>query len=185
MKDLSLHILDLAQNSLKANCTELEILVNEDLKKDLFEIIIKDDGTGMNENFLKIADDPFTTTRKTRSVGLGLSLTKAAALRCEGKFNIKSKKGKGTEIFFSFKYSHIDRAPLGNIGETIVSLINNRPEIEIRYSHIYNENKFNFNTRDIKKLLDEVDINNVDILLWIKDYINENINELKLSCKYR
>lgn len=181
MKDLSLHILDLAENSLKANCTELEILVNEDLKRDILEIRIKDNGIGMDESFLKIADDPFITTRKTRSVGLGLSLAKAAALRCEGSFSIKSKKGNGTEILFSFKYSHIDRAPLGNIGETIVSIINNRPDVEIRYSHFYNENKFIFDTRETKKILEDVNIDNVDVLLWIKEYINENINKLKCS----
>lgn len=178
MKELSLHILDLAENSVKAGATKINISIDEDTERDLLTIELEDNGEGMSEDLLKKVEDPFVTSRTTRKVGLGIPLMKAAALRCEGDFKISSVIGKGTKVISIFKHSHIDRAPIGDIGQTIISLINANEKIDIVYKHSYNGNCFVFDTREIKKILGDVPIRSVEVILWIKDYINENIRGL-------
>ncbi|WP_425446566.1 ATP-binding protein [Dethiothermospora halolimnae] len=178
MKELSLHILDLAENSLKAKSKLIEITIEEDLQKDILTIIIEDDGKGMDSEMLRKVEDPFTTTRTTRKVGLGISLTKAACERCNGNFSINSLKGRGTKIICTFQHSHIDRAPLGNMGETMVSIINSTNNTDIVYKHTVNKEKFLLETKEIKKILEGVSIKSVDVLLWIKEYVNEGITNL-------
>ncbi|WP_026893762.1 ATP-binding protein [Clostridiisalibacter paucivorans] len=178
MKELSLHILDLVENSYDAGATLVKINILENIDKDILTVDIEDNGKGMDEEFLKRVDDPFMTSRKTRKVGMGISLTKAAALRCEGDFKISSELGKGTEVHFSLKYSHIDRAPLGNMGKTLVSLLNKDKDVDIVYRHQCNNREFKFDTREIKKTLKELSIDNIDVLLWIKTYIEENIKDI-------
>jgi anti-sigma regulatory factor (Ser/Thr protein kinase) len=181
VKEISLHILDLAQNSIDAKANYIKIKIDEDIQNDRLTIIIEDNGHGMDKELLKKVEDPFITTRKTRRVGLGIPLTKAAVLRCEGEFRINSEKGKGTKVEFYFQYNHIDRAPIGDIGQTITTLLNSRDNLDIEYIHSVNGNNFVFDTKEIKKILDGVDIQRPDILLWIKDYINENIDELHIA----
>ncbi|EOC99839.1 ATP-binding protein [Caldisalinibacter kiritimatiensis] len=178
MKELSLHILDLAQNSIRANANLVRIEIREDFEKDRFELVIEDNGDGMDKELLSRVTDPFITTRKTRKVGLGLSLMKAAALRCEGDLKINSQKGVGTKIQCYFKHSHIDRAPLGDIGETIMILMNNEKDIDIEYVHYVNDEVFKFTTKEVKKVLGDDDIRTAEVLLWIKDYVNEKIGYL-------
>lgn len=178
MKELSLHILDLVENSFKADAKLIEVNIKEKIEEDILYITIEDDGKGMDKEFLEIVDDPFITTRTTRDVGLGLSLTKAAAQRCDGDLKIASQKNKGTKVECWFKYSHIDRAPIGDMSETVASLLNYRSDVDILYIHEVNENRFIFDTREIKKILDGVEINSSKVLLWIKDYIRENIDKL-------
>ena len=178
MKELSLHILDLAENSIKARATIVRINIKEDLNNDLLSIVVEDNGSGMDEEFLKIVDDPFVTTRTTRNVGLGLSLMKAATIRCDGSFSIDSVKGNGTKVKSTFKHTHIDRAPIGDMGQTIVALINHNDSIEYVYTHDIHEQSFVFDTKEIKKLLEGVSIKNNEILLWINEYINDSINNL-------
>lgn len=178
MKELSLHILDLAENSVKAEATKINISIFEDTERDLLTIDLEDNGRGMDEELLKKVEDPFVTSRTTRKVGLGIPLMKAAALRCEGDFKIFSEIGKGTKVTSVFKYGHIDRAPLGDIGQTIISLINANKNLEIVYKHSYNGNCFVFDTKEIKNILGDVPINDAHIMLWIKDYINENVRNL-------
>jgi len=178
LKELSLHILDIAQNSIKADASIIKIIIEEDIEKDLYSITIEDNGIGMDDDFLKVVDNPFITTRTTRKVGLGISLIKAATKRCDGDFRIYSEKGKGTKVIAIFKHSHIDRAPLGDIGQTIMTLINSNKDIEYTYIHDVNGNMFTFDTREVKRILDGVSIESSDVLLWIKDYINENIDIL-------
>ncbi|WIV10573.1 ATP-binding protein [Proteiniborus sp. MB09-C3] len=178
MKELSLHVLDLAENSIRAKAKLVTISITEDLNHNLLKILIEDNGNGMDEELLSVADDPFTTTRKTRNVGLGLSLLKAAALRAEGDFHITSEKGTGTKIEATFKHNHIDRAPIGNMGSTIATILIRKEKIDILYIHQVNGRQFIFSTKEIKKLLGEVSINTPEVILWIKDYINENVSEL-------
>jgi anti-sigma regulatory factor (Ser/Thr protein kinase) len=178
LKELSLHILDLAENSIKARATIIRITIIEDFSKDILSIVIEDNGSGMDEEFLKVVADPFITTRTTRNVGLGVSLMKAASERCDGSFSIDSTKGKGTKVTSTFKHSHIDRAPIGNVGQTIVALINHNDAIEYVYTHNIDDQRFIFDTREIKKLIEGVSIRKNEILLWISEYINDNINNL-------
>ena len=178
MRELSLHILDIAQNSIKADAECLRIVVIEDIEADKLTIKIKDDGTGMDSETVKKVIDPFYTTRTTRKVGLGIPLFKTSAEACDGYFEIKSQLGVGTEITAVFKHSHIDRVPLGNMPETIVTIINACDQMDLVYTHTYNQQSFTLNTKEIKKLLDGVSINNLDVITWLREYITEGLNEI-------
>ncbi len=178
MKELSLHILDLVENSINAQAKLVIITIIEDLNNNFLKIVIEDNGNGMDKNLLSVADDPFTTTRKTRNVGLGLSLMKAAALRTNGDFSITSEKGKGTKVVATFRHDHIDRAPLGNIGETIAVLLSREERIDYLYIHQVNNKQFKFDTREIREFLGEVSIKTPKVILWVQDYINSNLNLL-------
>lgn len=178
MRELSLHILDIAQNSIKADAECLRIVVIEDIEADKLTIKIKDDGTGMDSDTVKKVIDPFYTTRTTRKVGLGIPLFKTSAEACDGFFEIKSQLGVGTEITAVFRHSHIDRVPLGNMPETIVTIINACDKMDLVYTHTYNQQSFTLNTKEIKKLLDGVSINNIDVITWLREYITEGLNEI-------
>jgi len=178
MKELALHILDIAENSIKAEADELKIEINEDTRENEFEIVIEDDGKGIEKEKLKNITDPFVTSRKTRPVGLGLSLFKAAAQRCNGYFEIDSDSN-GTNVKAVFEHDHIDRAPLGNMAQSIVSILLWDSNLELTYEHRYNENQFIFTTKEIKKELEDVKITDNKILNWLKGYIDENISEIR------
>ncbi len=178
MRELSLHILDLAQNSLRANASIIEILINENIEKDLLIIEIKDNGIGMDEAIVEKVTDPFFTTRTTRKVGLGLSLFAHAAEKCGGRFSICSKKGKGTTVCASFVYSHLDRTPLGSMADTLVTLIATHPNVDFIYRHFVKSRNFIFDTRKIKDILKEVPLNNPIVLDWVEKFIINNLGEI-------
>lgn len=179
MNELSLHILDICQNSIKADANLIKIIIEEDTKNDLYTIIIEDDGCGMNELTLSEVSDPFFTTRTTRKVGLGVSLFKMASEMCEGNFDVKSVVNQGTVITSTFKRSHIDRAPLGDISETITILILNEKNIDIYYEHKVNKNRYIFDTREIRKILGGIPFTEYSVILWIKDNISNGIDDLQ------
>ncbi len=150
MKELSLHILDIAKNSVKANAALIEILINEDSEKNLLTIEINDNGCGMSEEFLKTVKDPFSTTRTTRKVGMGISLFEAASVQCGGRLDITSEEGVGTKLRTSFVLDHIDRAPVGDMAGTMETLISGSPEIDFLYRHTKNGKTFTLDTREIR-----------------------------------
>lgn len=178
MRELSLHILDIAQNSIVAEADEIRIAIIEDLEADRLAICIKDDGKGMDAETLRKVVDPFYTTRTTRKVGLGIPMFKQAAEQCDGSFSITSDLGVGTKIVAEFKHSHIDRMPLGNMSDTLITIINSSDKIDLNYTHEVNNEKFTLCTRDIKKTLGELPITNLDVLIWLRDYIKENLEEI-------
>jgi len=178
MRELSLHILDIAQNSIVAEAREIRIAIIENLVDDKLIIRIKDDGRGMDGETLEKVVDPFYTTRTTRNIGLGIPMFKANAESCNGVFHIRSKLGVGTEIDAEFQHSHIDRVPLGNMAETIITIIQANESIDLIYTHSYNQKKFTLNTKEIKKTLVDLPINNMDVLLWLRSYINEALHEI-------
>ena len=174
MRELSLNILDIAENSFKAKAKKVEIFVIAN--EDFLTITVKDDGCGMEEEFLKRVTDPFTTTRTTRKVGMGIPLIKMQSELCEGKFSIESKKGVGTTLTASFKTNHIDRPPLGDIAETIVSLIADLKGTELSFFFSAFGEEFSLSTEEIKEQLgDEIPIDSPEILIFIRDLIKENI----------
>ncbi len=181
MKELALHILDIVQNSIRAEATIIEIIVEENTIKDILSIRIKDNGRGMDKTLIKKVEDPFFTTRTTRKIGLGISLLKFATLQSGGSFNIESKKGKGTMLTANFKHSHIDRAPLGRIDETIATLLMIEDKCEFVYTHYYNHKKFQLDSRDIKKALGEVSISNYRVINWVKEQIIKGLKDIKKS----
>ena len=133
MRELSLHILDLAQNSLTANAKRLDILITEDKAGDRLTITLKDDGKGMSPEFLKNVTSPFTTTRTTRKVGLGIPMFKANAELSGGDFDIWSEVGVGTRMTANFVLSSIDRPPLGDMVSTLVTLVIANPTFHFNY----------------------------------------------------
>jgi signal transduction histidine kinase len=148
VEDLSLHILDIVENSLSASAKRIEIKVEEDTENDLLVIEIADDGKGMDEETRKKALDPFFTTRTTRRVGLGLPLLAQAARECDGELHLTSEPGKGTRVRAVFRHSHPDRQPLGDIYETIRAIVIGRPEIELRFEYRKGDSIYQFDTTD-------------------------------------
>ena len=178
MKELSLNILDISHNSVKSNADCISITVSESIKNDVVSIEITDNGCGMDEDFLSRVTDPFVTTRTTRKVGLGIPLLRQHALDTEGSFKIESKIGEGTTVYASFKLSHLDRAPLGDLPSTVVSLISAAPDIRFIYKHITDSGSFEFDTQTVKAELDGISLAEPEILVWIGEYIKENLQSI-------
>ncbi len=175
MEDLSLHILDIAENSVAARASKIMIKLTEDKKRDLLSIEIIDNGTGMDEETQKRALDPFFTSKKVRRFGLGLSLLAQAARAANGSLSIKSKKGKGTRVRANFQHSHIDRQPLGDIGQTIVALIIGNPDVDIVYVHKKDGRRYRFDTGKIKAKLKHIPIDSLAGIKMIKEDLKNDV----------
>lgn len=179
MQDLSLHILDIIENSINAGAKRVEIMINEDLEKDILSIEIKDNGGGIDREALEKVLDPFYTTRTTRRVGLGLSLLSQSAREAEGDIAIKSEKGVGTAVHAYFKHSHIDRRPLGNMADTILVLIAGNPDIDFYYKHKKNDKAYSIDTKEIRAELGDVPLNSPEVIKSIRKDIEEGLMEIK------
>ena len=179
MNELSLYILDLVQNSVTAGSKHITITVTFDTTADTLLIEIEDDGCGMSEELLSKVTSPFTTTRKTRKVGLGIPMIMQLCQMCEGRFDIKSKLGEGTKLTLLFQASHVDLPPMGSLPETMLSLVNGTPEgIEFKLVYTVDQNGFDFDTGEVRQMLGaDVPLNTPEVLTWIRDYIQENIEE--------
>jgi len=175
MEELSLHILDIAENSVAAQADMIEIKIIENEEKDLLSLEIIDNGTGMSKERIRKVLDPFFTTKKTRRFGLGLSLLSEAAKAANGNFSIISKRGKGTKVKAEFQYSHIDRQPLGDIGQTILTLVMGNPEINLVYTHRRNGHEYNLDIRKLKHRLKDQYINSPEGIRMLR----ENLEEMK------
>jgi hypothetical protein len=150
VEDLSLHILDIVENSIRAKASRIEIKVIEDIRKDLLTIEIKDNGQGIDEETIKKVFDPFFTTKATRKVGLGLPLLSQAARESGGDIEIESEVGRGTRVKATFGYSNIDRKPLGNMEATLTTLIAGNPEVDFIYEHKRDEFEYRLDTKEIR-----------------------------------
>ncbi|MBQ3668788.1 MAG: ATP-binding protein [Clostridia bacterium] len=181
MNEISLYILDLVQNSITAGAKHIRISITVDTTADSLTIVIEDDGCGMSKELLSRVTSPFTTTRKTRKVGLGIPMIMQLCEMCEGRFHIDSAPGKGTVLTLAFKASHVDLPPMGSLPETMLSLINGAPEgIEFNLTYGYNGESFDFDTMEIRQMLGEdVPLNTPEVLSWIRDYIKENIEQIE------
>jgi len=179
MDELSLNILDIAQNSISAEATLVEIDVTEDDVTDSIIISVKDDGKGMSADFLEVVENPFITTRTTRKIGLGISFLKEAAEMTGGKIEIDSTLGTGTQITAFFTKNHIDRQPLGDLTGTIITLVTLNPEIDFEIRYIVNGNEFLFSTQEVKTLLgDDAELNSPPIISFLTEYVREHIENL-------
>jgi len=175
MKDLSLHILDIVQNSISAGASLIQTMITESPENDTYVLSITDDGKGMNEETLQKATDPFFTSRTTRNVGLGLPLLKQNAERTGGSFSLSSDEGEGTIVKATFGYKHIDRLPPGDIGGVMALLASANPTIDFTYVHHAAAGDFKFDTREVKAELDGLSISHAEVKRFIKEMINENI----------
>ena len=174
MKDLSLHILDIVENSVAASANNIEIKISEDKKKDLLSVEIIDNGIGMDKETRKKSIDPFYTTKTVRRFGFGLSLLREAAKAANGHFSIQSEKGEGTRIKADFQYSHIDRKPLGDMDQTIITLVIGNPEIDLTYVHKKNSRRYILDTRKIKAQLKDAPINSPAGIRMIREDLKKD-----------
>lgn len=178
MKEISMHILDIVMNSIKANATLIELIILDSKIKNILKIVIKDNGTGMSSETAVNVTNPFFTTRLTRKVGLGIPLLKEACERCNGSLTIKSKLGEGTTLDCFFERKNIDRAPLGNMGDTIMTIINSMDDCELIYNHETDVGSFILSTAEVKNMLENMSIKEPEIMIWIKEYVNENVTSI-------
>lgn len=179
MQDLSLHILDVAENSIDAQAKRIEIRLEENRPENLLSLEIADDGQGMDEEIVKRALDPFVTTKTTRQFGLGLPLLAQAAEAAGGGLTLQSKKGQGTRIRATFELDHIDLKPLGDIAQTIVTLIMGHPEIDILYSYKTGTGEYAIDTREIKAQLNGIPISTPEVIKIIKANIKEGLDQTR------
>jgi len=178
MMELSMHILDVVENSTRAEAQRVSIAVTEDRKRNDLTIIITDDGTGMDPVTLKKVLDPFYTSKTVRRVGLGLPMFSQAAEKADGSFSVESKVGEGTRISAHFKHGHIDRQPLGNMANTMVTLIAGSPDVNFLYTHHTTKGTYILDTGEIKEELDDVPINNTSVLQFIEEDIVTGLKEI-------
>ncbi len=184
MTELSLNILDVAENSIRAEAALVEIHVTADTRKDILVIVIKDNGKGMTPEQVAHVEDPFFTTRTTRKVGLGVPFFKQAALGTNGEFSITSELGVGTTTRAVFTLSHIDRMPLGDITSTIHTLITFNTQTEFLYTYTYNDESFTLDTREFKEVLGDVPLDTPEVSAYVKEYLIENKNEVDQGAFY-
>lgn len=177
MKELSLNVLDIAMNSVKARAENIFIkLVEADGKLTL---IIEDDGCGMSEETVKNVMNPFYTTRTTRSVGMGVPLLKLAAEQTGGGITIASVSEKdnphkhGTTVTADFYMNHLDFTPVGDIVSTVTTLIQGSPDIEWRFEHIKEKGSVELDTRELREILGDVPLDNYEVIKWIEGYLRE------------
>ena len=182
MKELSLNILDIAENSVKAGASLTEILIDE--TADTVTITIKDNGCGMTEETVRAAQDPFYTTRTTRSVGMGIPLFKLGAEQTGGSFSLTSKHESeypnehGTVISASFHKNHLDFTPLGDVAASITTLIQGHPDTDFEFHHKTVNGEVSLDTRQIREILgDDVSLAEYEVIKWLEEYLKEQYSQ--------
>lgn len=183
MRELSLHVLDIAENSVSAGSSKVEISVIEDLINDRLSIVISDNGKGMDAETVKRVLDPFVTSRTTRKVGLGLPLLRAAALGCNGDLTIESKPGVGTTTRVTFQHSHIDRMPLGDLAETWLTLLICSPEVNWVFHYQVDDDVFYMDDLELKKELDGISFTEPGVMHIIRNLIRDGVDSVSKKTK--
>lgn len=190
MRELALHILDIAENSVSAQAKNITIGVTEDLVKDRLVIFIQDDGKGMDAQTAATVIDPFVTSRTTRKVGLGIPLLKEAAEMCNGELQLETSPGVGTKITVEFQRNHIDRMPLGDLADTFVNLLIAHPEIHWHFVYQVlrttlqpgaerGEQIFDFDDQPVKETLEDIPLCDPAVIAYLRELFEESIKELQ------
>lgn len=179
MRELSLHILDIAENSIAAAADTIEIVVVEDTVSDRLRVQVKDNGRGMDAETVEQVIDPFVTSRTTRNVGLGIPLLKAAAEACNGWLVIQSQPGKGTCIEVEFQRSHIDRMPLGDIATTILNLVVANPDIRWVFDYQVDQEQFHFDSEPIRRELGEIPLSEPVVIAFLREMISTGVTNIQ------
>jgi hypothetical protein len=185
MREIALHLLDIAENSAAAESKNISVHVQEDLVHDRLMASVIDDGRGMDAATVEQVQDPFYTTRTTRSVGLGIPLLKLAAEQAEGSFSLESEPGKGTWVEAEFRHSHIDRMPLGDLSATFLTLLISHPQID--WTLLYrvtsgntDSREFLFESADLKRELGDISLTEPEVLTFLRSLFEEGIEEVAL-----
>ena len=175
-RDLSQHILDIAENGINADATLLNIDIQENFTDDQLAITVRDNGHGMDSETQKRVTDPWFTTRTTRKVGLGIPFLKQTAEMCGGGFEIHSELGQGTTTKAIFQHSHIDRPPLGDLIGTLLCIIVGYPKVDLIYHHRVNEREFSLATQEIREILgDEVPFSDPEVLTFLRAALEDGV----------
>ncbi|WP_273399161.1 ATP-binding protein [Traorella massiliensis] len=177
MADLSMYLLDITSNSIRANASHIMIRFEDSKKKNEISLEIIDDGRGMDAEMVEKVQNPFFTTRTTRKIGLGIPFFKELAEQCEGHFELESKVNEGTRIKCTMKKDHWDVPPRGDIGDALVLALCMNEAIHIHFDYISDEKHFSFDSQEIREILGDVSICEAEISSWCKAYINEGIKE--------
>ncbi len=178
MRELADNILDIAQNSIAAGASLTTITVAVSRAENLVSLCFEDDGCGMPPEFVRAVTEPFTTTRKTRKVGLGLPLLKMTATMTGGDFAIESEVGKGTKVSVSFGLDHIDRPPLGDVSGSFFTLVFMNPDVDFLFVYEVDGRRFELDTRVIRETVDPIPLNDPEIAAWIRECIATEIAQL-------
>lgn len=175
MRELSLHILDLVQNAVEAGADRVSLEIIESLADDTLTIRIRDNGRGMAEEMRQRVVDPFCTSRTTRRIGLGLPLIEMSTARCDGHLTIESQPGQGTLVEAVYRHSHWDRPPLGNMADTLQSILIGNPTLDFSCRHCVDDRTFRLSSAELSEILGEVPLTQPDILQWLQEYLKENL----------
>ncbi len=178
MREIALHILDIMQNSTAAQADTIIVSLTADSEAGTLTLSIEDNGCGMDEDFLVKVTDPFSTTRTTRRVGLGIPLLKASCERSGGSFGITSHKGIGTIVTAVYEISHIDRPVLGDLAGVITDMTASWQKVDIRLQLFCGDKQFAFSSREAAKMLGDVPLSEFSVIKWLKEYIQEGIKEI-------
>jgi len=173
MREIALHILDIVQNSIAAQASTVSVDIHEDTAGDVLRVSITDNGKGMSAETVAKVTDPFFTTRTTRKVGLGLPMLKQVALACDGGFEIDSEPGRGTKVSVSYRRSHIDRPPLGDMASTMLTILLGNEDVDYIYNHSSDGRVFSFESREMKELLEGVSFQTLEVYDWLKGFLYE------------
>lgn len=174
MDDISLHVLDIAENSIRAEATRIEIILTRDVKNDLLRVVLVDNGRGMDPETLAKVRDPFFTT-KGKKTGLGIPLLAQASEQTGGTISIESAPGRGTRVSITFTWSNVDRPAIGSMADTLLTLIAGHPDLDYVYEEREDGRVFRFDTREIKNDLEGVPINTPEALTAIRGMLKEQI----------
>jgi len=181
MRELSMHIMDIAENGLNAGANLIGISIEEDSQENWLRVTINDDGCGIPQEKIDRVVDPFYTTHSTRCVGLGLPLWLEASRRCDGEFSVESVEGKGTNVYATFRLNHIDLAPWGDMAGSLTGLIVGNPRVDFIYTHTVNSELFSLDTRQIKEELDGLSLDHPEVIAYLTDAIRGSLEELETA----
>jgi hypothetical protein len=186
MREIALHLLDIAENSVAADGKNISVHVREDLFHDRLSVSVIDDGRGMDAETVQRVQDPFYTTRTTRKVGLGIPLLKLAAEQAEGSFSLQSEPGKGTWLEAEFRHSNIDRMPLGDIASTFLTLLISHPQIDWTFLYRVTDkneksNDFLFESAELRSALGDISLTEPEVLAFVRGMIEEGIESVSLQ----
>ncbi len=179
MRDISLHILDIAENSVDAGATKVEITITENTEADRFMLKVVDDGRGMDPDLLRKIEDPFFTMKEGKRWGLGIPFLAQAAGQCGGELVVESEKGRGTAVTAEFQLSHIDRQPLGDVASSVVAMVCGHPDVDFSLHYERDGARYSFGTEGLRKELQGVPLNLPEVLNLIRDDINDGIRRIK------
>lgn len=181
MNDLSMHIIDIMQNSISAGATRVELAVDEDVEKDVLAISVTDNGKGMTAEQVARLEDPFFTSRTTRKVGMGIPLLAQSARQSGGDVYVVSEPGKGTSVTASFGYSNIDRPPLGDFVNAFMLAVSSNPDIDFALTYRYCGSEYRFDTADVREVFGNSALENLTIVRNLEEMVKDNVAETRNS----